>query len=267
MVPEKFVCNNLEIEHREELKELLGQFLEPPEHFIEYREYLDNYNKVLRGRGELTIGTSFRGNEKILKLHKFIIRPRSDFKRFVDFVEAVRYCLTERLWEYVKDGSSDKSTGITIPQILIKLYDEIIEKEEVDSYTVEYVLPRFKSDTEPLSSIIILHILLDLLVKFFEKISKKDEDYILSTGKILKKFEKRVYIDIGFSGGFAYSVDEDYTVEGIDEIESLKREGIKGLKIIKMERRKREILNQVMLNQSLLHTHHRLIQESIEISH
>ncbi|MEM4619871.1 MAG: hypothetical protein QW607_06615, partial [Desulfurococcaceae archaeon] len=160
--------------------ELFGQTYASPEHFIRYREFIEKWDPVLRGTGELILGLSFRekGNP-VLILHEYTIKSKHIFESFVDFVEKARQELVKELWRYI---DMDRiSNSINIPKTFINIYIYEHALTEKMSYIESYVIPDFEKSSDPLIALISMHILLDMLINFYEKLR---ELKILNVGVI-----------------------------------------------------------------------------------
>lgn len=231
------VCTGIKIDLKKKRMELLGQTYASPEHYIRYREFINiKRSKVmLIGRGELVVGTSFRENGT-LKSYEYTITPEfgSQFKGIKDFVDSARICLAEELWNYV---NKNELRNIRIPKTLENLYIGTIIQEEVVKPIEEYLIPKFERDSDPLISIIIIHLLLDMLIKFAENFNTTTKSFVTNVEKVWIRFEKKIKIDVN-------SVEENYreldTEKDDGIIIKLKREGIKAVV-------NKEIIKEIML--------------------
>lgn len=254
------VLRKITVEKTEKSRELFGQTYASPEHYIQYRELIDEESNSLSGKGTLVIGVSFRDPaRRLLMLNEYTIKPKRGipFDNFEDFVKIARLYLAEDLWKYVDEGDLDNP--ISIPNTIIKLYRDSIIEGKI-TYIATYLVPAFYRGEDPLFAIIAMHLLLDMLIKFAEKL-KSSNEFRGMTGFVV--FEKKIIVG-GIHGHESKEEnDEMYTKISIsrDLLKGLKYEGIKAIV------GKREIIQKLVVERPSLiafkEVRDQLIQENV----
>ncbi|MEM1842553.1 MAG: hypothetical protein QXL19_09280 [Ignisphaera sp.] len=210
------------------LMEMPGQTSASPEHYILYKEYVNGSNLELNAiKGELAIGVSFRTSVSALRLYEFIATIKNEnlskIKSIKDFAEAVRVCIAEELLKYIEEEDLKR---IVIPKTLIKLYiNNVVQgkiNNPIESYFESYLIPNFEGSSKPLTSIIIMHLLIDMLINFAEQFNKKAKGYKPNVEKVLIKFEKWIKTNKEL-------IEKEYVYVKDVDVEKLKNIGIKAI--------------------------------------
>lgn len=203
---------------------LIGQVVGTVKYFIEFEDSMKPFGKMFKVR----LGGSIFKDGKHL-FHEFNCNAEysGGFENIVIIIEKIRRFVVEKLVNEYNIYNKVSNRG-GIPKQIYDIYKYIIENTDnfVDNlivfgrYTVG--LGSFAHDPDPLFSILMFHILLDVLNLFVERVKEILKEKSNATNKTKVEFSRRI---CEFVESLGSKVDlQDYLINKV-EIEELIEKG------------------------------------------